>query len=64
MDEKVYQIVGYLIIANIGALVGAIGLGIKLVWHLAHASRDIKDAKDCSVRAHRRLDRLNAPESE
>lgn len=53
-----YALIGFLIISNIGALGALIIFIFKCGKFVSATETGIKDAKDCAVRAHNRIDRF------
>jgi hypothetical protein len=53
-----YVIVGTLIVANFSSLIALVVFIFKGGMFVAKTESGIKDAKDSSVRAHKRIDKL------
>jgi hypothetical protein len=60
LPSSFYAIAGILVISNFGIIITFIGFIFKTGQYVANTKRDIKDAKDASTRAHKRIDRLEA----
>lgn len=55
-----YYLVGTLILTNIGTIGSVLVFGGKSVWWLSKLDSRIDDAKETAVRAHIRVDKLEA----
>lgn len=58
IPQSVYILVGTLIIANIGTVITVLTFIFKGGMFVAETRTGIKDAKETSVRAHKRIDVL------
>ena len=59
-----YYVVGILILSNLGAIVSLLVFIFKAGMFVAQTKAGIKDAKDCAVRAHTSIDKIEAKLSE
>ncbi len=53
-----YILVGTLVVGNIGVLITFVGFIFKAGMFVSDTKQGIAAAKDCSVRAHKRIDML------
>lgn len=64
IPQSMYTIIGYLVVAQLTTIVGVLAWGIKSAYKHGYekATTDlgIKDAKETAVRAHKRIDVVEA----
>ena len=53
-----WALIGLLILTNLGAVLTVFGFVFKAGKFVANTENGIKDAKDCGVRAHKRITRI------
>ena len=58
LPESFYVIVGILIVANLGVILSLLTLIFKAGQFVSSTNMGIADAKDCGIRAHKRIDDL------
>lgn len=58
LPDGFYVAIGILIIANLGVILTLLGLIFKAGSFVTATNMGIADAKDCGVRAHKRIDDL------
>lgn len=58
--KPLYWIIGSVLVANVGAIITMIITAGRGVWWLSKLDSRVDDAKDCAVRAHKRVDKLEA----
>jgi hypothetical protein len=58
--KPIYWVVGTVVVANIGTIIALLVAASKGVWWLSKLDSRVDDAKDCGVRAHKRIDNLDA----
>jgi len=57
-----YVVFGVLIVANLGVILSLLTLIFKAGVFISSTNLGIADAKDCGVRAHKRIDKLTNEE--
>jgi fructose-specific phosphotransferase system IIC component len=58
LPTSFYTLVGTLIVANIGTIIAVFVFIFKAGIFVAETKSGIKDAKDSSIRAHKRIDKI------
>lgn len=58
IPSSVYALIGFLIVSNLTILGSIVVLIFKAGLFVAETKANIKDAKDSSIRAHKRIDKL------
>lgn len=56
LPDSFYITIGILVVANLGVILTLLSLIFKAGSFVAATNMGIVDAKDCAVRAHKRLD--------
>jgi hypothetical protein len=51
-----------LIIANIATIAVVLGAAFRAIWWMSKLDSRVDDSKECAVRAHIRIDKLEAKE--
>lgn len=58
LPTQVYAIAGALLVSNIATLYALMRVLFKAGEFVANTNNGIKDAKECAVRAHERIDKI------
>jgi hypothetical protein len=54
----IYWVVGALVVTNLGTIITILATAGKAVWWISKLDSRVDDAKECAVRAHKRLDKV------
>ncbi len=58
LPTSFYAIAGILIVSNLGMIITFVGFIFKVGQYVANTKRDITEAKEMGVRAHKRINKL------
>ena len=58
LPAKIYYFIGFLIVANLGAIFSAIILALKTVWWASKLESKVDETRAMTVRLHKRVDNL------
>jgi hypothetical protein len=60
LPAQFYYVAGVILLANIGTIVTVAFAAFRAIWWAAKLDSRVKETKDCAVRAHKRIDQLEA----
>lgn len=60
LPSEVYYVAGVILLANVGTIVTVGFAAMRAIWWAAKLDSRVKETKDCAIRAHKRIDILEA----